>query len=316
MEELEFALNKIQDVRGSVASESAVLQTKFERILSVSQEKEALLTSTVNTIKEKYTSIIMEATEKANSILATAEKSAAESAEKASLSLAASKLTAAAEMKIAAEKSQALMATVTEGRKAWAAEQASLSDIQKFQSKIKLDVGGVKHTTSLTTLRRFPDTMIGAMFSGRHALPLDEDGYHFIDRDGTQFRYILNFLRCPEFFECDLTGAALKELKNECEYYGLKDFMFPFIPIPPFQTRTVANVLITVTQDQDGVYRICDIAVRVCEKCGAAGPYKHPKVGDDYIANFVGVVWDKGGEIYISQPRIAFPCFMCAKYLH
>ena len=52
---------------------------------------------------------------------------------------------------------------------AWEAEKAKLSVIKEFEGKIKLDVGGHRFTTSLTTLRRFPDTMLGAMFFGRHS---------------------------------------------------------------------------------------------------------------------------------------------------
>jgi len=37
--------------------------------------------------------------------------------------------------------------------------------------------------------------MLSAMFSGRHNVTKDEDGRYFIDRDGTHFRYILNYLR-------------------------------------------------------------------------------------------------------------------------
>jgi hypothetical protein len=36
------------------------------------------------------------------------------------------------------------------------------------------------------------------MFSGRHELKKNEAGAHFIDRDGTHFNQILNFLRAPE----------------------------------------------------------------------------------------------------------------------
>lgn len=37
--------------------------------------------------------------------------------------------------------------------------------------------------------------MLAAMFSGRHQLDTDSEGRYFIDRDGTYFKHILNFLR-------------------------------------------------------------------------------------------------------------------------
>ena len=49
--------------------------------------------------------------------------------------------------------------------------------------------------TSTLTLTKEPDSMLLAMFSGRHALRQDDDGTYFIDRDATHFCYILNYLR-------------------------------------------------------------------------------------------------------------------------
>jgi hypothetical protein len=60
---------------------------------------------------------------------------------------------------------------------------------------VRLSVGGVHFETSIETLRGDPDSMLAAMFSGRHNICKDEDGRYFIDRDGTHFRYILNYLR-------------------------------------------------------------------------------------------------------------------------
>eukprot|EP01032_Pedospumella_encystans_P010608 gene10608-12386_t len=56
----------------------------------------------------------------------------------------------------------AIVAQAKREVEAWEAEKIKLSAIQNFEPKIKLDVGGNRFTTSLTTLRRFPDTMIGA----------------------------------------------------------------------------------------------------------------------------------------------------------
>ncbi|KAJ1411616.1 BTB/POZ protein, partial [Ochromonadaceae sp. CCMP2298] len=108
----------------------------------------------------------------------------------------------------------------------WEAEKAALAGVQHFESVVKLDVGGVRYTTTLTTLRRFPDSMIGCMFSGRHALSKGEDGYFFIDRDGRHFYHILNFLRAPEGYTDGLEGREKEELRRECEYYGIDQLMF------------------------------------------------------------------------------------------
>jgi len=83
-----------------------------------------------------------------------------------------------------------------------------------------LNVGGSKFETTLSTLTRYPDSMLGAMFSGRHEVPPDDEGYVFIDRDGTHFRAILNFLRTG-FVDQPRSEQAANELKRELEYYQL-----------------------------------------------------------------------------------------------
>ncbi len=63
------------------------------------------------------------------------------------------------------------------------------------ENEVKLDVGGQKYVTSKVTLTSDPDSLLAAMFSGVHPIKCEEDGSYFIDRDGTYFRYILNYLR-------------------------------------------------------------------------------------------------------------------------
>jgi len=77
--------------------------------------------------------------------------------------------------------------------------------------------------TSTLTLIKDPDSMLSAMFSGRHALRQDDDGAYFIDRDGTHFRYILNYLRDGGFRPGTLPAdrCFLGELCTEAEYYQL-----------------------------------------------------------------------------------------------
>ncbi len=89
---------------------------------------------------------------------------------------------------------------------------------------VTLNVGGYLYTTSLTTLTKYPDSMLGAMFSGRMPSAQDHHGHYLIDRDGVLFRYILNFLRTSaltlpdEFKEIDL-------LVKEAEFYQIKELV-------------------------------------------------------------------------------------------
>eukprot|EP01084_Bolivina_argentea_P261230 441377_1 len=64
---------------------------------------------------------------------------------------------------------------------------------------IKLNVGGIIFSTTLTTLRKY-DCMLSKKFSGDYDAEYDhETDSYFIDRDGTHFRYILNYLRNGKF---------------------------------------------------------------------------------------------------------------------
>ena len=105
-------------------------------------------------------------------------------------------------------------------------EVQRMTALHKIQtSKIKLDIGGHVYTTSVQTLGRDPDSMIAAMFSGKHELHAEADGSYFIDRDGTYFRYILNFLRDGYIDAGTLPNdaGALKELLREAKYYQLNE---------------------------------------------------------------------------------------------
>lgn len=91
------------------------------------------------------------------------------------------------------------------------------------KGRIRLDVGGSVFTTSRLTLTRDADSMLAAMFSGRHHVTQEADGTVFIDRDGTHFRYILNYLRDGGVNQDGLPRdrQVLKELRNEAVYFQL-----------------------------------------------------------------------------------------------
>lgn len=148
-----------------------------------------------------------------------------------------------------------LQSTETDIDKAvWIAEKQKVINTFTAGDCIKLDVGGSHFTTSLTTLRRFPDSTIGSMFSGRHELALNKNDEYFMDRDGTHFRHILNFLRDSEHFSVDLSSSHKEELRKEAEYYGLAHLMFPFTPAPELVTVDNSGHQIVITQRADGVW--------------------------------------------------------------
>lgn len=76
---------------------------------------------------------------------------------------------------------------------------------------IVLNVGGFFFTTSRETLE-----LQEGYF--RSLIQSNEDSY-FIDRDGTHFRHVLNYLRGSSVVPSD--RSALEELLTEADYFGL-----------------------------------------------------------------------------------------------
>ena len=91
------------------------------------------------------------------------------------------------------------------------------------ETKIDLNVGGHSFTTSKLTLCAEKNSMLDLMFSGQHELAKAENGSYFIDRDGTYFRHILNYLRGRILIPSDLPEDKniLKELRHEVDFYQL-----------------------------------------------------------------------------------------------
>ncbi|XP_038052318.1 BTB/POZ domain-containing protein KCTD6-like [Patiria miniata] len=90
---------------------------------------------------------------------------------------------------------------------------------EKTDGIVKLDVGGCLYTTTRSTMTRYPDSMLAAMFTNELDNSVrDVNGAYVLDRDGPIFRYVLNFLRqgkliLPEDFkEWDL-------LATEADFY-------------------------------------------------------------------------------------------------
>ncbi|XP_072180576.1 BTB/POZ domain-containing protein kctd15-like [Diadema setosum] len=89
---------------------------------------------------------------------------------------------------------------------------------------VNINVGGTIYTASRATLCRFPDSMLGSMFSDRLPSTRDEKGNYLIDGDGPLFRHVLNFLRrsalvlSEDFKELDM-------LAQEADYYQINELI-------------------------------------------------------------------------------------------
>jgi len=116
---------------------------------------------------------------------------------------------------------------------------SSVDGEHDFGTIIELNVGGTHFTTSLDTLTKYPNSMLAAMFSGRHSIARDSKGHYFIDRDGKYFRYVLNFLRDSEvrippdnFLRiCILKEAqyfSLQELENQIDKLNCSPLLFEY----------------------------------------------------------------------------------------
>ena len=114
-----------------------------------------------------------------------------------------------------------------EEKEKWEEEKKIMDNKFVFKGpRIVLDVGGMHFSTSRSTLTKYPESMLGIMFSGRHDLETMQckDGSFFIDRDGTHFRHVLNYLRdgeeVVEYFPKSLD--VLSELLREAKFYQLE----------------------------------------------------------------------------------------------
>ena len=116
-------------------------------------------------------------------------------------------------------------------RAALEAEMAAMQQVQATQgSQVELDVGGQHFSTSLATLRSKPGTMLDAMFSGRYLVDKAEDGSVFLDRDGSVFGHVLEYLRDGVVSVAE-AGAAqggdiglLRRVKREFGFFAIELF--------------------------------------------------------------------------------------------
>uniref|UniRef100_A0A671FF47 BTB/POZ domain-containing protein KCTD7 n=1 Tax=Rhinolophus ferrumequinum TaxID=59479 RepID=A0A671FF47_RHIFE len=111
---------------------------------------------------------------------------------------------------------------------------------QEFPEVVPLNIGGAYFTTRLSTLRRYEDTMLAAMFSGRHYIPTDAEGRYFIDRDGTHFGDVLNFLRSGDLPPRERVRAVYRE----AQYYAIGPLLERLEDMQPLKGERVRQAFL------------------------------------------------------------------------
>lgn len=95
----------------------------------------------------------------------------------------------------------------------------------RYTAPVHIDVGGVIYTSSLETLTRYPDTRLAQLFNGQIPIVLDTLKQHyFLDRDGSMFRHILNFVRSGKLCIPD-DFSELDCLLEEARYFDIKEMV-------------------------------------------------------------------------------------------
>ena len=90
-----------------------------------------------------------------------------------------------------------------------------------FPTIIYLNVGGhVYTTTQITLLKRFPNSYFKKMLNREIRVRYDRDGNIFIDRNGTLFRQVLNYLRDGRFSVIK-SALFVSRIKKELDFFEL-----------------------------------------------------------------------------------------------
>ncbi|KAJ0004156.1 hypothetical protein NQD34_010370 [Periophthalmus magnuspinnatus] len=127
----------------------------------------------------------------------------------------------------------------------------------EFPEILSLNVGGTYFTTRLSTLQRYDDTMLAAMFSGRYHIPQDSEGRYFIDRDGHYFGDVLNFLREGEL----PSRERVRAVHREAQYYSIGPLLEQLEDTQPLTGEKVRQAFLDLLPYyRDNLERIVEIA--------------------------------------------------------
>lgn len=101
---------------------------------------------------------------------------------------------------------------------------------------MQLNIGGHVYSTTLDTLRKIPNSKLAEMFRGPPNLRTDAEGRYFLDRDGTHFGQILEYLRMQT-----VPIHHVQEVYREAVFYDLKPLVKVLEEMPQLFGETVGR---------------------------------------------------------------------------
>ncbi|XP_035969192.2 BTB/POZ domain-containing protein KCTD14 isoform X2 [Halichoerus grypus] len=101
---------------------------------------------------------------------------------------------------------------------------------------VELNVGGELYTTTMGTLRKLPGSKLAEMFSSSAKACTDAEGRFFIDRPGTYFGPILDYLRSER-----LPTHHIPEVYREAQFYAIKPLVKLLEDMPQIFGEQVAR---------------------------------------------------------------------------
>jgi len=137
----------------------------------------------------------------------------------------------------------------------------------RMKGRVKLNIGGLRFETSTDTLQK--SDWFGALMSGKFDVQADEDGYLFIDRDGTHFGIILNYLRMGTraLRGLELSEGQRLQVLEETQYYQLNGLAGALVQPPIGSSVTVEVATVDLVEQRVG----CELP----HACGCTHPPGH-----------------------------------------
>ncbi|KAJ3123489.1 hypothetical protein HK098_001877 [Nowakowskiella sp. JEL0407] len=93
---------------------------------------------------------------------------------------------------------------------------------QPNSERVKLNIGGTRYETYVSTLQRDPDSLLGTMFASRNSQILKPDpitGEYFFDRNGRTFEIVLDYCRTGKLTIPQ--GVSLDSVREEMDFWQI-----------------------------------------------------------------------------------------------